>query len=120
MKCLCCGADGTGEAFYPYDDGKLDTSKPLPKLLTIEAQPTTKGEPFKLLILCHDCWHKLEGDNGPDMWTAQEYYEALNPITPFTDLPEQEHQRPDGSIGAYVEGAIPIWVAEHYQKPQAG
>jgi hypothetical protein len=109
--CLACLADGRGEAVYPYDDGKCYTDGPVPKLFCIEAEPTVRRTPYKLLILCHSCWHKLEGDDGPDMWTHQKCYEALQPQTPFDDLPRLQYDTPDFQ---YKQGALPIWRAEHY------
>lgn len=117
MKCLACLTESAGKGVYPYDDDKLDNTEPTPRLSCIEAQPREPGD-FKLLILCFDCWHRLEGDSGPDMWTSQDAYEALDPRTPFAELPRLVYTRPDGSIGEYVKGAVPVWSPEHYLKTE--
>ena len=67
MKCHVCGAE---ESFSPID-----------------CQPggpgNLQGRPWKRINLCEECWDRLD----PDMWTCQEHYESLNPVTPFNELP---------------------------------
>ena len=89
MKCFSCGVDKdlTQKETYPHSDDKLDNEDPIIPLCCIECQPAERGTGYRMLVLCHDCWHRLEGDSGPDMWTAQRHYEELNPLVPFNMLP---------------------------------
>jgi len=59
----------------------------------IDSQPggpgNLHGRPWKKISLCGECWDRLD----PDMWTCQDHYESLNPVTPYgalPDLPEKE------------------------------
>lgn len=72
LKGKKCHACGTNDAWTDFD-----------------CQPggpgISEGE-WKLLFLCEPCYIRLD----PDMWTCQDHYELLNPVTPFKDLPDLE------------------------------
>ena len=88
MKCFSCGNDKdlSVEVVYPYpEDGSLCDS-PIPQLLTIECQGRdNKG--YRMVAMCHNCWHKLETNRGIDMWIGEDCWESLNPVMPFANLP---------------------------------
>lgn len=80
------------EAIYPYEEDTLDTEDTLPQLLTIEVQGiNAKKQPvadYRIGVLCHQCWHRLEDNGGIDMWIGQGCWESLDPVTPFAQLPK--------------------------------
>ena len=82
--CLACGVekDMEKEEVYPYPEDSLITDEPIQPLCELECQ-TDEGD-FRIVIVCHQCFHKLQ----PDMWISQGMWEALNPITPTKDLPK--------------------------------
>lgn len=110
MNCLACGANGDGEAIYPYPDDCIDDSEPLPKLFCIDAVPTIHGDKSRMCVVCHECWHKLD----VDMWISEKCWESLSPQTKFSDLQQPEYVLPDGTIGQYIKGCRPIWEPKHY------
>ena len=86
MKCHACGIEKDPEVkeIDPYDP--LQTGLPRRPLADIECQPggvTPSEGDWRVITLCRKCWHHL----NPDMWTCQEHYEELNPVTPFNELP---------------------------------
>jgi hypothetical protein len=103
VKCLCCGADKELGILttYPYD-GTLTREAPVEQLLCIECQGTTG---FRMAIMCHECWHKLEVTRGIDMWIGQECWDSLDPATPYDQLPE---------VRRFTDGDI-VWNAVGYQ-----
>lgn len=112
VKCPCCGSpvDAAGESYYPFDDDKITQDKPVPNLLMIDAAGPNET---RILFLCHQCWHRLEGDNGPDMWTTSAAWKSLNPVTPFDRMPPESAKktvtdsdgtrRPDWNPLSYLE-----------------
>lgn len=87
MYCLACGVEKDliqGE-IYPYpEDDMFDEDRPLPPLMMIEASPKKGGSGYRVVIVCHDCWHKL----SPDMWISETCWENIKAITPFAELPK--------------------------------
>lgn len=69
MKCDACGKKDVSE------DAWIDSQPG-------DEKPGNPGE-WKRIHLCEACWDRLE----PDMWTCQDHYESLNPITPYDALP---------------------------------
>jgi hypothetical protein len=88
-KCNVCGIEKDMNILekYPWAEEVGITKRPIEPLLNIDCQPAGvklgEGGDWKNVTLCHLCWHKLD----PDMWTCQEHYETLNPITPYDKLP---------------------------------
>ncbi len=108
-KCFCCGVekDLSVQVKYPYEEDNIATDIDVPQLFTVECQgqnedPDNSGD-FRMAVMCHDCWHRLETTRGIDMWIGQRCWESLNPITPFEKLPE--------IVLEYNEGK---WDAENY------
>jgi hypothetical protein len=82
QKCLACGVEKDTEVkeIYPFpEDGWID--EPLRPLLTIDCQG--QGKDWRVVTVCHHCFHRLD----VDMWISDRCWLALNPITPFADLP---------------------------------
>lgn len=92
MKCFSCGADKdlSEEKVYPYpEDGSL-CDEPISQLLTIECQGK-EDKPdgrWRLAVMCHDCWHRLQTSVGIDLWIGEKCWELLDPVTPFAGLPK--------------------------------
>lgn len=88
MKCFSCGADKDtdAEAIYPYIEDNLTTEVPIPELLIIECQGD-KSDDFRMVVMCHECWHRLERTRGIDMWIGQGCWKSLVPMVSFDNLP---------------------------------
>lgn len=86
-KCFACGTqkDLDIEVRYPYELDSLDTEDSISPLLVIGVEGTIDG--FRMILVCHECWHKLDTDGGLDIWISQRHYESLNPVIPFDKLP---------------------------------
>lgn len=84
-KCFSCGVEKelSKEVYYPYPEDNIDTEDPLIQLFTVECQ----GNNFRMTVMCHECWHRLESTIGIDMWISQRCWESLNPVRPFDSLP---------------------------------
>lgn len=82
-KCLACGVekDTSIKEVYPFteEDGLID--EPIEPLMTIDCQGA--GD-WRVVTVCHTCFHKLD----VDMWISEAGWSALNPITPFEQLPK--------------------------------
>lgn len=83
-KCLACGIekDIRSEEIYPYEKDCIPTEIPIQPLFEIECQSDTDNTDFRIVIICHNCYHKVQ----PDMWMSQGEWESLNPITNFNNL----------------------------------
>lgn len=89
--CHACGVqkDPSVLEVYPFPDDCIITEEPIAPLFEIDCQPGGTGfgpGEWKVISLCHACFHRLL----PDMWTCQDHYEALNPVTPYGELPNLE------------------------------
>jgi hypothetical protein len=88
MKCHVCGIEKDPEQLevFPWHEEHGIVDYPIEPLFNIDWCPAggviEEGD-WKNITLCHSCWHRLK----PDMWTCQEHYESLNPVTPYDDLP---------------------------------
>jgi hypothetical protein len=81
QKCLACGVekDTNVKEIYPYpDEGIID--EPIEPLMKIDCQSDSG---WRVVTVCHECFHKLD----PDMWISEAGWQALNPKTPFQQLP---------------------------------
>lgn len=89
MKCHICGIDKDPAILerYPFADEDGIIEALIEPLFYLDCQPgdASGNAPgvWKQITFCHTCFHRLH----PDMWTCQEHYEALNPVTPFNELP---------------------------------
>jgi len=84
-KCLACGTEkdtSIGEVYPHPEDGIFD-DEPIPPLITIDCRGT--GD-WRVVTVCHSCFHKLD----VDVWTSEQCWLMLNPITPFKELPKLE------------------------------
>ena len=84
-RCFCCGAvkDLDVEEVYPYLEDDTLCDEPIPPLLCLECQ----GPPWKLCVLCHECWHKMHlAYDGIDMWISRGMWDGLDPLVPFVGL----------------------------------
>jgi len=90
--CLACGIekDMNIKEMYPYSDDSIDTEEPVsPLFKDFECQSDTDHSDFRLVTICHKCWHRVQ----PDMWMSQREWESLNPITNFNDLPKSPNNQ---------------------------
>lgn len=86
--CHGCGAvkDPAAREVYPYPEDDVTTARPVSPLFELDVEPHERGAAFKVATVCHHCFHRLQ----PDMWISQRGWEAINPVTPFGDLPEAD------------------------------
>lgn len=70
---------------YPYPEDGL-AADPVPPLFDIEVEPDGGG-PWRETTVCHECFHKLD----VDMWISRRCWEAIDPKTPYGDLPAVKH-----------------------------
>jgi hypothetical protein len=90
MKCHVCGVDKDPDTLevFPWHEEHGIVDYPIEPLFDLDCQPgdpgNIAGRPWKKITFCHTCFHRL----NPDMWTCQKHYEALNPVTPFSELPD--------------------------------
>jgi hypothetical protein len=86
MKCFSCGCDKDLDKLEMYSHNDSFTQDdPIEPLLTIECQDD--NGPYRMVVICHECWHRLCETIGIDMWISQVCWETLNPILPFAKLP---------------------------------
>ena len=85
-KCLACGIekDIREEEMYPYEEDNITTEGPIQPLLNIECQSNTDHTDFRIVTICHNCYHKIQ----PDMWMSQGEWELIRPVTNFNNLPK--------------------------------
>jgi hypothetical protein len=85
LRCLACGVekDTSVKEVYPYPEEDRFIDEPIDPLLSIDCQGT--GD-WRVVTVCHACFHKLD----VDMWISERCWLALNPITPFQQLPTLE------------------------------
>lgn len=85
MKCMGCGVnkDLAVEETYPYPEDERLCDGPLPPLFVLECQPNTKGQKWRMVVVCHECFKKLD----PDMWIGEQCWISITPTTPFEKLP---------------------------------
>jgi hypothetical protein len=109
-KCFSCGAekDLSVKIHYPYEEDHISTDALVPQLFTVECQGQ-KDNPdnswdFRMAVMCHECFHRLETNGGIDMWIGQQHWKFLNPVVPFDNLPK--------IVLEYNEGK---WDAENYE-----
>lgn len=83
-SCQACGVEKDMDVleYYTYDD-HLIQDEPIQPLLELPCQPRKRGDPFRIVTVCHKCFHKLD----PDMWIGESCWESLTPIVPFSKLP---------------------------------
>ena len=90
MKCHVCGVEKDPAVLerYPFADEDAIIEDPIEPLFDLDCQPGDESGNahgvWKKITFCHTCFHRLR----PDMWTCQEHYEALNPVTLYNDLPD--------------------------------
>jgi hypothetical protein len=107
MKCFSCGVDKdlSKEAIYPYPEDETFCDEPISQLLPIECQGKN-GQGYRMVIICHDCWHRLEQGVGVDMWIGEKGWEFLNPVVPFDKLPKVKYydsKQTNWNAGSYDE-----------------
>lgn len=91
MKCYGCGIDKdlSKDEVYPYPEEDRLTTDPVPPLFVFECQSEARepegGSCYRAVVVCHECFHKLD----PDMWIGEaSCWRPLNPVVPFEKLPE--------------------------------
>lgn len=101
MQCFGCGVEKDPKVLEEYSHPETDRicDGPVPPLFVIECQPTGKDTGWKAVVVCHECFHRLD----PDMWISERCWESLNPTTPFDKLPSNNLDIPDR------------WNPENYQ-----
>jgi len=84
IRCLACGTEKNLDELeiFPHED-MLTQDEPIQALVTIECQSNDDPADFRIAIVCHDCYFKLE----PDMWISEACWLEINAITPFSVLP---------------------------------
>ena len=86
MKCHGCGIEKDPKVleYYLYPEDSLITNEPIPPLGTLEVQSDgDRDTDWRAATVCHHCFHRLD----PDLWIDQRGWEAINPVTPFQELP---------------------------------
>ena len=84
-RCLACGAHKAkgAQEVYPYPADDYFDNDPIPALFELDCQSNETRSEFRIVTVCHECFHKLL----PDMWISSDMWKELNPITPFEQLP---------------------------------
>jgi hypothetical protein len=86
MKCFSCGIEKDPakleQSPYCEEDGLADD--PMSPLCVMECQSDTDHTIFKAVVVCLECFHKLE----PDMWISEGMWQILNPRVSFDKLPK--------------------------------
>lgn len=83
-RCLACAVEkvATFKEIYPYPNDGIIDDEPIEALITLDCQ----GEQdWRVASVCHECFHKLQ----PDMWISEACWSALDPVTPFVQLPQK-------------------------------
>jgi hypothetical protein len=90
MKCYGCGIekDMTQLETYPYPEEDRLVDEPIEPLFVMECQAKEHlpdgSWGFRAVVVCHECFHKLD----PDMWIGEDTcWEPLKPVIPFNQLP---------------------------------
>ncbi len=92
-SCSACGVhkDLGKLEIYPYPEDECLTESPILPLLIIECQGKENkpngGWDFRIVVMCHECWHRLVNGPGIDMWIGESCWGFLNPSIPFDRLP---------------------------------
>ena len=85
MKCFCCGVEKDLNALEisstSEEDGLVD--EPISPLAVLECC-SLDSKIWKIAVICHKCFHKLE----PDMWIDEACWDAMKPAIAFDKLPE--------------------------------
>jgi len=76
---------------YPYAEEEGIIDDPIPPLFDLYCEPASKSGVWKKISVCHECFHKL----SHDMWTSEECWIKLNPVTPFDQLPNLPDNQDD-------------------------
>lgn len=81
--CHACHRDLSGSnARYPYDEDGITQDRLIPLGMAID------GDGKHRPIVCFHCFHCLQ----PDMWITEECWKALDPKTPWAELPNGGHR----------------------------
>ena len=89
LKCLACGIEKDTEVqeVYPFPEDGIIDAVPIEPFFFLEVQPwddfQSAREKWRKTMVCHGCFHRLE----PDMWISSKCWKALDPVTPFEELP---------------------------------
>jgi hypothetical protein len=88
IKCLGCGTEKDTEVLetYPYPEDERLCDGEIEPLFVLECQaggPGFNDEPWRVVIVCHECFRKLD----PDMWISENCWKSINPVVPFDKLP---------------------------------
>jgi hypothetical protein len=86
IRCFGCNVEKDTEKreTYPYDaDGIINDSPIQPLELFVDVQGSGKFGDFKSIIVCHECFHKLD----MDQWASREEWERLGSAWSYEDLP---------------------------------
>jgi len=60
--------------------------EPIDALIELEVEDAFPDNPFRKILVCHHCYHKLR----PDMWISKGCLEMIGCKTPFEKLPLAE------------------------------
>lgn len=85
MKCFGCGVEKDPSKLEIYSHPETDRicTDPVLPLFVLECQPSKLMQPWKIAVVCHECFHKL----NPDMWIGEQCWNSINPKTTFENLP---------------------------------
>ena len=94
MKCFACGVEKDLKVLevYPFPGRMCD--EPIAPLLALECEGDggfVSRNPFKVVVVCHQCFEKLD----PDMWISEKCWRSLNPVTPYEALPVRDRHTVD-------------------------
>jgi hypothetical protein len=90
MKCFGCSVEkdlGVNEV-YSYPEDKRLCDEPIPPLMAIECQGELDHSDYRMVVVCHECFRKLD----PDMWISEKCWININPVIPFIDLPSMKDE----------------------------
>jgi hypothetical protein len=68
---------------YPYPEDERLCEGPIEPLFVLEIQPDEGPGDWKVAVVCHECFKKLD----PDMWISENCWININPVIPFDKLP---------------------------------
>lgn len=84
--CRGCGTvkDAAIKETYPYPEDHVVDDRPIGPLFRLDAEPwEPETGPRRAPAVCHQGFHRLE----PDMRISSRCWVAINPFTPWADLP---------------------------------